>query len=495
MRSKKAIINIVSTLLLQIVTVICGFIVPRLILENFGSAANGLVASITQFLSYIALIDGGFGVVIKASLYRPLASNDEEKIANIIKTSQSIFKKISYILIGYIIILICIFPIINNEFSFGYTTSLIIILALGTFIEYYFGMTYRLYLQANQKLYIMSFIQILLYILNTIIVWLLINMKANLQVVKLVSSLIFIIKPIVQYIYIKRKYKIDTKKAIVDKTLISQRWNSMVQHVASIIHTNTDVVVLTIFSTLNEVSVYSVYSSVMAGLKNIITAISSGIEASFGDMIAKKEKEVLRNNFRLYEFIQYNIITIIFTVAAILILPFIRIYTNGINDTNYQRPLFAYLFVITQGITCIRLMYHSMVGTAGKFKETQTGSMIEVILNIVISLCLVKPFGIIGIMIGTLVSTLIRCIELIIYVSNNILERNVMVVFKNVLVLVLESTISIIFTNMFINMKVDTYFTWIIYAVILFVLTCIISDFKEFKIFIVKILKIVGFRK
>ena len=67
MRSKKAILNIISSLLLQVTTLICGFIVPKIIIEKFGSNVNGLVSSITQFLAYITLLEAGIGPVIKSA--------------------------------------------------------------------------------------------------------------------------------------------------------------------------------------------------------------------------------------------------------------------------------------------------------------------------------------------------------------------------------------------------------------------------------------------
>lgn len=60
MRGKIAIKNIYTSLMSQIITIICGFIVPKLIIENFGSSVNGLVNSITQFLAYITLLESGF---------------------------------------------------------------------------------------------------------------------------------------------------------------------------------------------------------------------------------------------------------------------------------------------------------------------------------------------------------------------------------------------------------------------------------------------------
>ena len=217
MRSKKAIVNIITSLLLQLVTLICGFIVPRLIIKSFGSNVNGLISSITQFLAYITLLESGFGPVVKSILYKPIAERNQEEIKKILKASEKFFRIISYIFIAYIIILCFALPtIVSNEFDVGFTLSLVIIISISTFAEYYFGMTYKLYLQAEQKTYITSFIQIGTTILNTIIIVLLIFWGQNIQVVKLASALIFVLRPILQNVYVKKKYKINLKNTSSD---------------------------------------------------------------------------------------------------------------------------------------------------------------------------------------------------------------------------------------------------------------------------------------
>ena len=91
MRSKKAIKNLISSIILQLVTFICGLIVPRLILTNFGSDVNGLINSITQFLAYISLLESGFGPVVKSILYKPIANKDKKQIESILKASEKFF--------------------------------------------------------------------------------------------------------------------------------------------------------------------------------------------------------------------------------------------------------------------------------------------------------------------------------------------------------------------------------------------------------------------
>ena len=67
-RKRRLFYNTISSLIFQLTTIICGFILPRLILTAFGSEVNGLVSSLNQFLSYITLVEGGITGVIVAGL-------------------------------------------------------------------------------------------------------------------------------------------------------------------------------------------------------------------------------------------------------------------------------------------------------------------------------------------------------------------------------------------------------------------------------------------
>jgi len=445
MRSKKAIYNIISNLMLQFVVVIYGFIVPQIIISNFGSSVNGLISSITQFLAYITLLESGFGPVVKATLYQPIAKKDNKTIKNILKASEKFFRTIAGIFIVYIIALTIIYPIlVRNEFSNVYTISLILIIAISTFAEYFFGMTYRLYLQAEQKTYIISIIQVFTYILSTITIVILAKLNVSIQIIKLVSSIIFVLRPLLQNYYVRKKYNMNLKDA-EGNYKIKQKWDGLAQHVAAVIHSNTDITILTFFCSLTEVSVYSVYYLVVAGIRKIIEAFSSGIDASWGDMIAKNEYKNLNEKFDLYEVLYFIVCTIVFASAIVLIVPFVSVYTRDINDANYIRYTFGYLIVISEFIWAIRLPYSSIILAAGHFKETRIGAWIEAISNIVISIVLVFKFGIIGVTIGTIVAMIIRTIEFIYHTNKYILKRNIFESIKKVFLIVIETIIIFFF--------------------------------------------------
>lgn len=474
MRSKKAIYNIVSTLVLQVVIVLYGFIVPKIIINKFGSDVNGLISSITQFLAYISLLESGFGPVVKAALYKPIANKDKKTIAGILKTSEKFFKTIAYIFLAYIILLSIFYPLlVSNNFGYLYTISLIIIIAISTFAEYFFGMTYKLYLQADQRTYVISIIQILTYFFSTILIIVMAKLGMNIQVIKLVSGVIFVLRPILQNLYVKKKYQFDLENN--NKYELKQKWDGLAQHIAAVIHGNTDVTILTFFCKLSEVSVYSVYYLVVKGVKSIIQAFSSGIDASFGDMIAKGEHDNLNRKFGMYEVAYFTVCTIVFSCTMVLIVPFVRVYTKGITDANYVRYLFGYLIVISEYIWAIRLPYSSITLAAGHFKETRVGAWVEAITNIVVSLIFVKKFGIIGVTIGTIVGMTIRTIEFVFHTNKYILKRNIFVNLKKISLIILETIIIAFLANKFSIFTKVSYFSFILNAIVILVISSAVT--------------------
>ena len=473
MRSKKALKNIISNLVFQISVIVCNFILPILIIKTFGSNVNGLLSSITQFLAYISLIDSGVGAVIKASLYKPIAEKKKEEIQNILYASNRFFKIIASIFIVYIIVLCFIYPhFINSTFDTWFTVSLIIILSFSTFCEYFFGMSYRLFLQVDQKTYIISNIQTIVTILNAIVVVVLVNLNCSIQIIKLGASLVFILRPIIQNLYVRKKYNISFKKA--DKNYkIAKKWDGLVQHVAFVIHNNTDTAILSFFS-LTYVSIYAVYSLVVRAIKSLTGSFTSGIEASFGDMYVKGEIEHLNKSFKTYEIFYLTIITIVFACTFTLITPFVSVYTRHVTDANYYQPLFGYILVISEYVYMMRLPYSGLTYAVGHFKETRRGAWVEALSNIILSIILVYKYQLVGVVIATTIAMTIRTIEFAYHTSKYILKRGFKTSIKMFSVFAIEFTISVLVCGLLPKLTSLSYFAWIIEALMVFVITVLI---------------------
>ena len=473
--------NTIASLLLQYVTVICGFIVPRIIIGTYGSEVNGLASSITQFLGYITLFESGVAGVVRAALYKPLADNDIGKISGIVKATENFFRKIALIFVGYMLVLSGLFPVlVNNSFDWLFTAALVAIIGLSTFAQYYFGMTYTVLTQADQRRYVTATLQIFTIIFNAVLVVVFAKLGASVHVLKLGTAAVYILRPIILNMYVRRKYKLD-KNAVPDTQAIKQRWDGLGHHIAYFVNLNADVVILTLFSKISsafsiaEVSVYTVYHAVVYGIVSITSSVSSGMEAGFGNMIARNEKENLNKKFGLYEFISYTIITVMFTCAGILILPFVRVYTNGISDVNYIRPAFAYIIVLAYAAYAIRSPYNILTLAAGHYRQTRNGAFAEAAINVGVSVIGVYFFGIVGVAFGTLCAMTFRTVQYAWYLSKNILERKLTVFVKRVVTALMASALSVLTVNLLFDFAVDSYFRWLILAIETAVTTVIIT--------------------
>ena len=300
-KDKRLFYNTVTPVLLESVTIISGFILPRLILMRFGSDVNGLVQSITQFLSVIAFFEMGIGSVVKYNLYKPLYENDLKQVSRIVAAANRFFRTLALGFLGYTVILVFAFPAITDHaFSFVYTAFLICAMCISYFAQYYFGQVNQILLTADQRGFIQYCSQIVTILLNLFLSIFLINNGASIQLVKLISSCVFLLRPVFLNCYVKKHYTLD-RRIKYDDEPIDQKWNGIAQHLSAVILDQTDIIVLTFFSTLSNISVYSVYNMITAGIKRLITTATSGIQARLGNVIAKGDREEVWRLFGITE--------------------------------------------------------------------------------------------------------------------------------------------------------------------------------------------------
>lgn len=477
-RLKKASYNIIVLILYQITVFSCNLILPRIILGAYGSEYNGIVSSVTQLLNFISILRIGVAGATRVELYKSLAKGDNRQTSAIIIATEKFMRKIAIIFVIYLLILAIFYPIIiENSLEWIELFFLIIAIGIGIFAQYFFGITYSTLLQADQKLYIYNIIQIVGTISNTIISLVLIKLNCSIQLVKFASAIVFTLTPLVLNIYVRKYYKLD-KKVNPDNTALNKRGDVVGHSIANIVHENTDIIVLTFFTNVKLVSVYSVYNLVINGLKQLMEIFISGLESVFGDMWVKDEKEKIRKYLDLYEFFMGAFISIVYTSAYLLIVNFVKLYTNNINDINYIIPIYAYIALTAQICYCIRMPYLTLIHAAGRYRETRNSAFAEAIINIVISCLSVKFLGIYGVAIGTLIANLYRTIFYENYCSTNLVKRGKSIFYKKILWILINLIISVSFVNLsmqIINKNIiNNWKEWITYGIVSVIISIII---------------------
>lgn len=217
--------------------------------------------------------------------------------------------------------------------------------------------------------------------------------------------------------------------------------------------------------------------------------MTNGITSLIGELWARQELSELKKTFGWTEWVIHTGTIFVFGVTAVLIVPFIQVYTLGIHDANYIQPLFAALIVAANAAHCLRLPYNIMILAAGHYRQTQNNYIIAAALNIVISILAVKCWGLVGVAIGTLIAMTYQTIWMAWYDSKKIIKWPLLNAFKQITVDAITVLICSIVSSCF-SMHSVTYFGWIVIAIkvsvtwllIIFLINFIFYRDKMFKL-------------
>lgn len=465
-RSKKFFYNSISNAALQTVKLIVGFIVPKIMISIYGSEINGLVTSVTQFISYFYLVEAGLASAAVYSLYKPLAENDTRQINGILSAARRFYNQTGYIFSLLVLGLAIIYPSITQSSSITIfeKVMLVIIIGFAGALEFFTMSKYSVLLTADQKIYILSFANICSTILNTIMIVVLSKTRVNIVIVRAVALGAVFLRSFILQVYVNNKYNYVNFYEKPNNDALNKRWDALYLQILGSIHTGAPVIIATIFTNLKVVSVYSVYNMVLGGISAILSIVVYGLFASFGDVIARKEQDVLQRAYQEFELTYYMIITWAYSCTMILIMPFIKLYTRGITDINYYSPILGLLFVINGLMHNIKTPQGMLVISAGLFKETKIQTSIQGIIAVVAGVILVQYFGLSGILIGSILSNLYRDIDLLFFIPRNVTKLRVKHTFYRIIrIFVCFIIIQIPFQ--YIRIEAANYIEWLKYAV------------------------------
>ena len=147
-------------------------------------------------------------------------------------------------------------------------------------------------------------------------------------------------------------------------------------------------------------------------------------------------------------------------------------------ELKFDKDHFAILMVLAEAVYCLRDPYVSISYAAGHFKQTRKYATMEALVNIVISVILVRQLGIVGVAIGTLTAMLLRAIMHILYLKTAILFRPKRYACKMMVISCFIIIGNYCLSCHIFNMEVVNYFEWVILAIkvsltVLIIIVCI----------------------
>lgn len=408
--------NVRSNLLCQVTAIISGFIVPRFFLLEYGSEINGIVISISQFVSYLTLVEVGISQASILNLYKPVAEKNVRAINRCLSGIQYFYNKVTRYYVFGLFLLVIFYPLMINEnvFSVSYLRWLVFWLAIQNILDYTVLAKYKSLLIADQKQYIITNAQIFGIFIYTIFSYYLIVNHFDVLIVKCMPLFSYIIRGLMIYGYAKNNYKFITCNG---DTIIKLKERSaiLLHQITGIIVNSTDVTVLTIFSkSIVDVSVYGVYNIVFMGVNSLLNALTNGIVPFWGSYISINEyTDDFKNVFAQYICVFYAISFAAFSVMYVMILPFVKLFVNGVTDAEYLNEYVAIGFVICGVVNSIKSPFIMLIIAGGYYELTKRDALIEAVVNIVISIPLCMMYGVVGVLCGTVVAHIFRWITLI----------------------------------------------------------------------------------
>lgn len=487
MRTKNAIKIILSSTLLQVTVAISGLILPPLLISHYGSETNGLISSIKQIITYFSIVSIGLGAASSVALYKPLKEKDWKNISEILSATRVFFNRTGYVFGGLVMALTIIYPIVVKS-SLGYfqTICIVFILSVSGVFEYIIISKYRILLIADQKNSIVSWITTQGVIINTIISVILIKLNVSIVLIQLISTIVYLLRLLLTKKYVKKLYPQVNYYAKPKFDSISGRWDAFGYQLPGMIITYTPLVLITFFLGLKSSSVYSIYNIIYSSIAMIIGVFSAGINASFGNVMANNDQELLQKSYDTYKYIFYIISFTLYTTALLLTIPFIKVYIDNNDGVNYVLPFVAVGFAISGLFRGLRTPALTIIEAAGKFKENKLANLYEAIANVIISLALIEKFDIMAVLIAAAVTGLIRSIMYVVYNENNILMRS----YKNtitiiILNLLLGGAIIYIGGPIISKVEINSLFNWFMIAIpttlIVFVIVVILNSLTQKK--------------
>lgn len=408
MRTENSIKNAVVAFVSNFVLIIVGFISQAIFKNCLGQDYLGLNGLFTSIVSMLSIVELGLGTALIYHLYKPVAENDIETIKTLMH-----FYRVSYRVIAAIIIVAgaLLMPFLHLFVKIDVTVNIHYIFALFV-VESAFSylLSYkRSIIYAHQENYIVNAVHIGYVIgLNACQIFFLI--KTSDYILYLWIKIAFrILENIVVTIIANKKYpyirqnNIAPMDTIIRDDIVKKVKGLFLHRIGSYLVLGTDNIIISRFLNIGVVGIYSSYSMITSGIKNLFAQVYYSITASVGNLLVlDKErayevyKEMLFANYWLSCFcsISFYIISKPFVVLWLgneFVLPEMTTFVIMLN-----------LYFDTYGYTI-----GAFKSAAGIFHEDRWIPMIQSVINIITSIILAKVCGLTGVVIGTILSQML----------------------------------------------------------------------------------------
>ncbi|GHU80309.1 sugar translocase [Clostridia bacterium] len=410
MRKKLAARNAFVAVILNIVTVLIGFVAQKVFIETLGEYYLGINGLFSSIIGILTMADMGVGSAVSYYLYGYLAKNKKDNIVALLRFYRKICHIVAgVVLVAGVIVMFFIPSFIDLEMSHLEASMIFMMFILDAMFTYLL-MYKRVLLQSDQKNYIISAAHIgyivvvkaaqivTLLVLRNFYVYFLIGVAG-----KVIESVV--LNKIVdrQYPYILEKEQVSLDRKI--SSGIRQRVHGLIYHrIAAYVVTGTDNLLIAKFFGVVQVGLYSNYFMLISGVNMLFSQAFYSATASVGNLLIKTSKDY---SFGVIKKIIFASSWIYMWAGICLILmvePFIRLWLGEGFLLGMSVLVWLSISFYIEGV---RVALNTLLEAGGITYENRFVPVFEMVSNIVLSIVFAHFFGLSGIFMGTVASKLV----------------------------------------------------------------------------------------
>ena len=407
-RVHRSIMNIKVGMFFYILSLILAFFSRRVFLDCLGAEFIGLTGMLLNIMSFLSIAELGIGTSIAYFLYKPLQEDNHERINEVMSMLSFLYRCIGLFIVAGGVVVSIFFPWWFSNLSTGLPLVYFAFYTFLTTTAMWYLFNYRqLLVAANQKQYLISayfqtinivqsITQILLaYYFRNLWLWIVVGLVFNIIGVIIFNHRIHQLYPWLHINIKEGRQKLKQYPEVLKKTR-----QVFIQKIKDFILYRSDEILVGTFVSVTQVAFYGNYMIIINKLIYLVNILGDGMSAGVGNLLAEGNEKNIMKVFWEITATRFFIMGIVIFPLLLFVQPLIVCWVGP----EYQlSSLIAYLLIFN---LFLRLQYatvHLFIGSAGLFGDVWT-SWAELIINLTVTLTLAPFFGIVGILLGKIIS-------------------------------------------------------------------------------------------
>lgn len=409
MRVKHTLLNISAGLGSQILITALSFVTRTVFIHSLGIEYLGINGLFTSLLAMLSLAEAGIGSSIIYSLYKPVAEQDQRKIMGLMRLYRNAYRIIAMVVFTIGLILLPFLHFFVKDTTIPNITLIYMLFLLNTAVPYFFVYK-QSFLNVNQKNYVITLIFTVSSILSTCTKVLIILYTQNYILYLLIESIFTMITSVLLAKIVDRVYPFLKNKAVIK--IDSQTKKEIIKNIKAIVLQNIgnyfifgiESILISTFISLAAVGLYSNYKMLLDICRTFINQIFKNMYHSIGNLIAKESKDKVFSIFKVTMLVNFWLYSLMAILLYLIVEPFITIW---IGSQFLMGSTILFILVITFYERGMRNSITTVKTTSGIFHADRFAPLCQAVINLLVSIILVKKLGFVGIFIGTLVSSIV----------------------------------------------------------------------------------------